>query len=503
MVSRKNLKNSFALISVYDKKKLNYLCKNLINYNYGIISTGKTYKAITKLGFKCSEISKVTKFREILDGRVKTINPKIFGSILYKRNNKQHELEFNDLNIPKIDIVITNFYPFEEISKNYSKSEIIEMIDIGGPALSRAAAKNFEYLTTISEISDYKEFIDNLKKNNGVTDIDFRKKMASKVFKLTSNYDKNINEWFINNEIKKNKIVLRYGENPNQKSFIVNKKNQSIFDYQISGKTISYNNIIDVDSGLKCLSEFNEATSIIIKHTNPCGVACSYNIYEAFVKSFLSDQKSAFGGVVLINRKLTERLAKKMSKYFFEVIVAPKFDSKALEILKRKKNLIILEIGKIKVGSHQIRSTIFGNLYQDTNNKKINKNSIKIVSKKKSSDKLVNDLVFAFKVAKHVNSNAIVLASNKQTLGLGIGQTNRFESLKLSLNKMKLNFKNKKFVCVSDGFFPFSDSIKLLKKNGCDVVAQPAGSINDEEIIEYAIQNSMSFYHISARLFKH
>ena len=307
----------------------------------------------------------------------------------------------------------------------------------------------------------------------------------------------------VNVKNKHKKMKLRYGENPNQNAFLINDKAKSIFDYQISGKKISYNNIIDVDSGLKCLFEFSDPTSIIIKHTNPCGVASGKNINEAFQKSYECDKKSAFGGIILLNRKVDSILANKIIKNFFEMIVAPEFESAAVKILKNKKNLILLKTPKIKNKKTEHRSTLFGDLYQSIDNNHINQNFITLVSKKNISSKLIQDLLFSLKVVKHLKSNAIVLSKNKQTLGLGLGLTNRIDALKFAIKNKKKYFKNNNFVCASDGFFPFTDSIKTLYKNGCRVIAQPSGSINDKKIISYANQNKISLYFIKNRLFKH
>ncbi len=504
MVIRKNLSTRFALISVFDKIDLKILCISLKKYNYKLISTGSTCKKIKSLGFDCIEISKITKFKEILEGRVKTLNPKIFGSILYKRDDKEHIREFEGLKVPSISLVIVNLYPFKKFSKYKNVDKIIEMIDIGGPSLIRAAAKNFKYVTTICNKKYYPKLIDNLNKNNGDTDISFRKSMAAETFKETSEYDNYINKWFINQKkIVNNKTKLRYGENPNQDSFILKDTSKSIFDFQISGKQISYNNIIDVDSGIKCINEFQEPTCVIVKHNNPCGVASSSTIEMSFKKAINADKKSAFGGIVFFNRKISKRLANKLSSIFLEVIVAPDYDSEAFKILSKKKNIILLKINKFKIPKEEFKSTLFGTIYQNTNNNKINKNFFKLVAHKNVSKKKLDDLVFSAKVAKHLKSNAIVLAKNKQTIGLGCGQTNRVDSLNIAIEKNKSNFNIKDFVCVSDGFFPFTDSLKLLNKNNCKVVAQPFGSIGDENNINYAKKNKLSLYFLKNRLFRH
>ena len=304
-------------------------------------------------------------------------------------------------------------------------------------------------------------------------------------------------------KIKSIKTKLRYGENPHQASYLVHGNKESVFKFQISGKKISYNNIIDLDSGLNCLNEFEEPTSIIIKHTNPCGVASSSNIINAFRMSYKSDSKSAFGGIVLLNRYVNLKLANIIVKHFFEMIVAPGFDKEAKKILKLKKNLILIKKPKLKKNDLDYKSTLFGDLYQTKDRTVLSKKFLSLVSNKKTSTKTLEDIVFSLKVVKHLKSNAIVLSNNKQTLGLGHGQTNRVDALKFALKNKKEYFKNKNFVCASDGFFPFTDSLNLLKKNGCNVVAQPSGSINDKKIIAFAIKNNISLYFTKNRLFKH
>jgi len=304
-------------------------------------------------------------------------------------------------------------------------------------------------------------------------------------------------------KINNKKIKLRYGENPGQVAYLIDNSKKTIFDFQINGKDISYNNIIDIDSGIKCLSEFSEPTSIIVKHTNPCGVASAKNINEAFIKSYESDKKSAFGGIILLNRKVNSNVAKKIIKNFFEIIVAPKFEQEAIKILKAKKNLIILQLPFNKVQKTERRSTLFGDLYQTKDLSIINQKFIRLASKKKASKKYIEDLVFSLKVVKHLKSNAVVLSKNKQTLGLGLGQTNRVDALNFAIKNKKNYFKKTTFVCASDGFFPFTDSINILNKNGCSIIAQPSGSINDKKIISYANKNKISLYFTKNRLFKH
>ena len=497
---------SNALISVYDKSSLKKICYVLNKFNIGIISTGATSKRITSLGYKCKEISSLTKFKEILDGRVKTLNPKIHASILYKRNNPKHENTFKKLNFPKIDFVIVNFYPFKKILNEESEVKKIEMIDIGGPSLIRAASKNFSSVTTICDKKFYNPLIKELLKNKGVTSLAFRKKMAEKNFKLTSDYDLSIFKWFCKNnkKVSNNKIKIKYGENPNQKAYYLTNSKSNLFTSQLNGKNLGYNNILDVSEGLNCLNEFSEPTCVIIKHNNPCGVASASNIKDAYLKALKSDPVSAFGGVVLFNKKIDETLAKKINSNFYEVIVAPKFNNSSLKILKSKKKLIIINSTNLNKRNNKVfKSVNSGVLYQDYNSFKISKSKIKLVSDKKTSNKILDDLIFAYKIAKHVKSNAIVFAKNKQTIGIGAGQMSRVDSTNIAIMKYKQFFKNKSFVCASDAFFPFTDSIQKLLSLKCVGIIQPSGSINDNKIINYAKKNNASLFFVKNRVFKH
>jgi phosphoribosylaminoimidazolecarboxamide formyltransferase / IMP cyclohydrolase len=495
-----------ALISVYDKSSLKKICFVLNKFNIGIISTGATAKKIISLGYKCREISNLTKFKEILDGRVKTLNPKLHASILYKRNDPAHIKTFRKLKFPIIDFVIVNFYPFSKISNKESAEKKIEMIDIGGPSMIRSASKNFASVTTICDKKFYDPLINELIKNKGVTSLAFRKKMAEKNFKLTSDYDLSIFKWFNQKDKKKDvkRIKIKYGENPNQTAYYVSDSETNLFNSKLNGKDLGYNNILDISEGLDCLKEFNEPTCIIIKHNNPCGVASAKNIKTAYIKAFDSDPISAFGGVVLLNRKINQNIAKLINKNFYEVVVAPKFDRLTLEELKLKKRLIIINSSKLLQNYKlNFKSVNSGILYQEFNSFKISKSQMKLVSEKKASNKTLEDMIFAYKVAKHVKSNAIVLASNKQTLGIGAGQMSRLDSTNIAIMKYKNFFKNKNFVCASDAFFPFTDNIKKLLKLRCKGIIQPGGSINDNKIVNYATNLKASLYFIKYRVFKH
>lgn len=495
----------YALISVYDKSKLKYLCTNLKKLNYEIISTGNTSKYIQKLGIKTIKLEKITKHKEILNGRVKTLHPNIHGSILFKRDVESQVKEFKRLKVPEISLVVVNLYPFKKYSKRkLSEDKIIEMIDIGGSSLIRSAAKNYKYINIISQISDYKVLIEKLSTNGGTT-INFRKEMAYNAFKQSNQYEKDIFDWFRKiNKTKTKKIQnIKYGENLHQSANMIENTNNKIFKNKIQGKDLGYNNILDIDSGINCLNEFKEPTCVIIKHTNPCGAASSNNILKSFRLALASDKKSAFGGIVFLNRKLSKATAEEIKKHFFEGIIASDFDKGALKILSNKKKMILIKNKNYKINRYDSRSTIFGTLNQSKDNKIINQKMIKLVSRKKANAKQIDDLLFALKIVKHLKSNAIALVKNKQLVGVGCGQTSRIDALITSINKMKENFGNIKFVCSSDAFFPFNDGIKMLKKNSCEVIVQPFGSKNDQTVIDFAIKNSMSLYFSKNRYFKH
>ena len=498
-------KNRNALISVNDKKGLGRLCNVLVSFNIGLISTGSTAKEIKRLGFKCKTVYSLTKFHEILDGRVKTLHPKIHASILFNRKEKSHIKKFDSLNFPTIDFLFVNLYPFEKIAKtNSTDTKCIELIDIGGPALLRSAAKNYDSVTSICKIIYYKEFINNISTNNGITSLDFRKKMAAKVFDLTSKYDKNIFNWLNKkNKYSKNFVKLKYGENPNQNSsyyFSDNKNN--LLDSKLNGKEIGYNNILDLDAGINCINEFKEPTCVIIKHTNPCSVASCETISKSFKKALDANPISAFGGVVIFNKIIDNKLAETLNKNFFELIAAKDFTKDAINILSKKKRLILIKTKKLKINNwDETKFVIGGILKQEKNNIKINIRDFKLVSQYAASSKKLNDLIFAYKVCKHVKSNAIVLVKNKITIGIGAGQMSRLDSTKISLKK--INKKTNNFVVASDAFFPFTDSLKLLEKKGCKSIIQPKGSINDNKLIDYANKKKLSLYFTNYRLFKH
>ena len=425
------------------------------------------------------------------------------------RLKASHIKTFNKLNFPKIDFVVVNLYPFHKLlSKN--KNKRIEMIDIGGVTLLRSAAKNFSSVTPVCDVSDYKKFSINLRNNHGNTSLQFRKKMATKVYFYTASYDLCIFNWLNNNETSSNldynKNELRYGENPHQKGFYYNKKNnKSIYDGVMQlGKALSYNNLLDINSALECINEFNEPTCVIIKHNNPCGVASSKNIASSFQNAYLSDKISAFGGIIILNRKLNTNLSKIISNIFFEIILAPSFSPESKKIFGKKKKLILIETNILtNEKDNEIKKIHGGFLTQQKNTIRFSKKNLKLVSNTKGSTKLIEDMVFAFKICKHTKSNSIVLVKNKSVVSMGIGQTSRIDSTKISLAKLGNKNKNIGYVAASDAFFPFIDSIKLLIKNNCKAVIQPAGSINDLKIIKFANEKKIPLYFSKYRFFRH
>jgi len=501
----------YALISVYNKKNIEVICKFFLANNIGIISTGSTASIIRKYGYKCQLVSDLTKYKEILDGRVKTLHPNVHASLLFKRNNHHHRIQIKKTKFPIIDYVVVNLYPFNEFQKNSSSiEECIEMIDIGGPTLLRSAAKNYQDVTAICDVNDYNKLINNFKLNRGSTNLIFRKKMAQKVFKTTYQYDKTISDWLRNkNQSKEIEIFyhekkdLRYGENPHQKSFLYTKNTKNNFvDNLLHGKELSYNNLLDIDIAFNCVNEFVNPTCVIIKHNSPCGASSDKIISKAFVKAVKSDPISSFGGVIAFNSNIDNKTAELLSKNFYEVVLAPMFSAEVKKILTIKKNIRLIKTSGIKNNiTHEIKSINDGYLVQEKNNVIFKKNSMQLVSNYNSSNKEIDDLIFAFKICKYVKSNAIVLANNQTTVSIGGGQTSRIDATKIAIKKIKN--KQKSFVASSDAFFPFTDSIKLLIKRGCRAIIQPGGSLNDKKIINIANKNKLGLYFSKYRFFKH
>jgi phosphoribosylaminoimidazolecarboxamide formyltransferase/IMP cyclohydrolase len=505
-----------ALISVSDKKNLKNILKILTKHKIELIGSGGTYKEIKKLNFKCLEVSEYTNSPEILGGRVKTLHPKIYAGILSKRNNKSHKNDLKNNNFKEIDLVIVNFYPFEKtLEQTNNHLKIIENIDVGGPAMVRAAAKNYYGVTVITSSNQYDELISEIEKNKGSTSLEFREKMSLEAFSETAYYDAVISNYFNNikqNNFPKKKVIygnlikkLRYGENPHQESAIYSKTKDLNIE-QIHGKQLSYNNYNDIFSALtisKCLP--NNTGTVIIKHANPCGVSIHKNGLKSYQLALACDPVSAFGGIVLCNFKINKNLAIKLNKIFLEVVIANGFDNNALKILKKKKNLRLIDSTKFVLKDIvRFNSANESILAQSEDLKKFNIKDFKIVSKKKPTKSQIINLIFAFNVCRYVKSNAIVLASKEATVGIGSGQPSRLDSCQIAIDKMnKFQNLSKELVAASDAFFPFVDGIEKLVQSGVSAVIQPSGSIRDKEIIKFANQTNTVLVFSKTRHFRH
>tara|TARA_Y100000590_G_scaffold467710_1_gene647570 strand:+ start:329 stop:1867 length:1539 start_codon:yes stop_codon:yes gene_type:complete len=504
-----------AIISVSDKSNLNKILPILKKFRVEIISSDGTYKKIKSMKYRCTEISNYTGFSEMLNGRVKTLHPKIYAGILSLRKNAMHRKELKEKNIPNIDLVIVDLYPFENQLVKNEKKNLNDYIDIGGPTLIRASAKNYKDVTIISDIRDYSKLAHELKTNNGSTSIKFRKLMSAKAFGLTAYYDSIISNWmntklnikFPEKKTFQGKLIenLRYGENPHQSGSLYS-THGNLNIKKLHGKKLSYNNYNDIYSALAILETFkkNEGT-VIIKHANPCGVSAEKNKINSFENALACDPISAFGGVVGINSIITKNLAKKINKIFFEVIISKGFDKQALNILKRKKNVRLIKFNKPSLAEK--RNYLFlGSVFigQDSDEILFNK-KIKIVTRKKPTKNQLESLKFAFNVCKFVKSNAIVLVKNKSTIGIGAGQSSRLDSCKIASEKASKFIPEKilNSVAASDAFFPFPDGVQELIKMGVEAIIQPGGSINDKEVIKAANKSDIIMAFTGIRHFKH
>ena len=515
-----NLKVKNALISLSNKENLISLLKTLKKFNINIISSGGTYASIKKKGYKCIELSKYTGFKEMLDGRVKTLHPKIHAGILHDRQNKKHKNEMTKQNFPAIDLIIVNFYPFQKIVTNTKNpKQIIENIDIGGPTMVRAAAKNFKNVTIVTNRDDYKYLIKELETYKGKTSLKFRELMSSKAFGLTAYYDAMIANWF-NKKLKidfpERKTIfgrkfqkLRYGENPHQQSsiYVSDYEDKQLGFTQIHGKELSYNNYNDMFASLQILDSLKRNSgTVIIKHANPCGVSENKIPFISFKNAYASDPISAFGGVIACNYKINKKIALEINKNFLEVILAKGFDKESLEILRRKKNLRIIDISDFKIKNLTSVKSFDGSfLLQSKDNIVIEKKKFRCVTKLKPSKKEIAEIQFAFNICKHVKSNAIVLCSNFATIGIGAGQSSRLDSCKIAVQKAKQfqSSKIKNSIAASDAFFPFADGIKTLIKAGIKTIIQPGGSIRDQEIINVANKAKVKMLFTGIRHFNH
>ena len=505
-----------ALISVSDKKNLKSILNVLKKFKIDLISSGGTYKEIKKLKFKCLEISQYTGSPEILGGRVKTLHPKIHAGILSQRNNNLHKKNLKDHNFEEIDLVIVNFYPFEKIlTQTNNHLKIIENIDVGGPTMVRAAAKNYQDVTVITSSKQYGHLINEIKKNKGSTSLNFRKQMSLEAFSETAYYDAVISNYFntiSNNHFPEKKVIygkliekLRYGENHHQQSAIYSKIDKLNFS-QIHGKKLSYNNYNDIFSALTISKSLpNKIGSVIVKHANPCGVSIHKNNLKSFQLALACDPISAFGGIVACNYKVTNNIAQELNKIFLEVVIANGFEYNALKTLKKKKNLRIIDSTSFSLNKtinyNAVNDSI---LAQSTDTNKFLDKDFKVVSKKKPTKSQMKNLVFAFNVCRFVKSNAVVITNANTTVGIGSGQPSRLDSCQIAIEKMKkFNKADSEIVAASDAFFPFVDGIEKLVQSGVCAVIQPSGSIRDKEIINFANRTNTILVFSKTRHFKH
>ena len=519
-----------ALISVSDKSGVLDFAKALQeDYDLMLLSTGGTYKHLKEGGLDVIEVSEHTGFPEIMDGRVKTLHPTIHGGILSLRDNDAHEKSMQQHGIRGIDMVITNLYPFiETIKSGGDYATCVENIDIGGPAMIRAAAKNHKFVSVITNPQDYDAVLSDMKEHDGAITYTLRQRLAQKAFALTASYDSAITNWFASQDEENSypetilntgtlKQSLRYGENPHQSAAVYRDGSERagvLASTQHQGKELSYNNINDTDAAFELVSEFDAPTVAIIKHANPCGVATHDNIETAYDLALRCDPVSAFGGIIAVNRPVTTALAEKISKVFTEVIIAPSIENGALDVLKSKKNLRILTTESMADPSQPrrlIKSIAGGFLVQDADSGIVTQDMLEIVTKRKPSPQELEDMLFAFKVGKHVKSNAIIYAKDLATVGIGAGQMSRLDSARIAVSKSEFASKEagieetltKGSVVASDAFFPFADGLIAAAEAGVTAVIQPGGSIRDDEVIAAADERDLAMVFTKMRHFRH
>lgn len=507
-----------ALISVFDKEGIIGFASELKNLGWEIISTGGTSKILKESGIEVLDVEEVTKFPEILNGRVKTLNPYIHGGLLYKRKDPSHMKTIEDMDIYPIDMVVNNLYPFEETIKKQgiTQEDIIENIDIGGPSMIRAGAKNYEDVAVIIDPKDYELVLDELK-NSGETSLSTRRYLARKVFNYTAYYDTLISNYF--NKIEevqfpdkltlayKSKKDLRYGENPHQEAAFykeVGKTDGTIADAtQLHGKELSFNNINDANGAIEVLKEFEEPTVVAVKHANPCGIGSGEDLLEAYEKAYESDKISIFGGIIATNREINEKLAERINELFIEIVIAPTFTEKSLEILAKKKNIRVLQINNILDKSYlelDLKKIMGGLLIQDRDNMLWGE-ELTVVTKRKPTEEEMADLLFAWRAVKNMKSNSVVIVKDKATTGIGLGEVNRIWAVENAIERG--GDKVDGSVLASDGFFPFKDSIEVLAKAKISAIIQPGGSLKDSEVIEEADKHGMTMIFTGIRHFKH
>ena len=499
-----------ALISVFNKDGLAPIVTKMHELGITLYSTGGTAAFIKEQGVPVLQVEDLTSYPSILGGRVKTLHPKVFGGILNRRSNKNDQEELAEYSIPHLDIVLVDLYPFEDTVKSgASESEIIEKIDIGGISLIRAAAKNYKYVLCVSSVVDYGVFLGLLESKNGNTDLVDRKQFAANAFRLSSHYDAHIFNFFKeNNEALKlsynNGKVLRYGENPHQKGTFFGDFDEVFFKHH--GKALSYNNLLDVDAAVQLIAEFqNDApTFAILKHNNACGLATRDNISQAYTDALAGDPVSAFGGVLIANTNVDLPTAEKINALFCEVVIAPAFEASALEVLKQKKNRIILDLKSYPQPITLVRSCLNGHLVQERDSITDDKSMLDQVTERKATTQEIDDLLFASKIAKHTKSNTVVLAKNGQLYAAGTGQTSRVDALNHSIEKAKhFGFDLTGAVMASDAFFPFPDCVEIANNAGVVAIIQPGGSIKDQLSIDYCNGNNLAMVMTGVRHFKH
>ena len=497
MSSNKQIKK--AILSVYYKDGLDKLVKLLHGQGVELYSTGGTFQFITDLGLPCIKVESLTGFPEILGGRVKTLHPAIFGGLLARIDLDSDVKTMEEHRLPFFDLMICNLYPFEEyLEKKAEESELIEKIDIGGVTLIRAAAKNFNDVVCISQPSEYEKLYQILEKSNGSTTKEERKSFAANAFETIAHYDRMIANYFLNVE----PTPLRYGENPHQRGWF-HGDFDGLFD-KLNGKEVSYNNILDIDAACRLIQDFSEPTFAIMKHNNSCGLASRKTIQQAYEAALACDPKSAFGGVLIANREIDELTAEAINSLFFEIIIAPDFSEKALEILKSKKNRIILKQKQTPQYTQKVRAALNGQLVQDDDQSVETRTEWKLVTETGLDDNTKSDLEFGIIAVKHLKSNGIALVKNQQLIGMGCGQVSRIDALEHAIKKaIEFGFDLKGAIMASDAFFPFADCVEIAHKAGISAVAQPGGSVKDKDSIDYCNANNMAMVLTGVRHFNH
>ncbi len=498
-----------ALISVYHKEKLDLIISKLHEEGVTFLSTGGTKTFIESLGVSCDAVEDLTGYPSILGGRVKTLHPKVFGGILSRRDVENDSKQLSEYEIPEIDLVIVDLYPFEAtVAAGADEKNVIEKIDIGGISLIRAAAKNFKDVVILASQDQYMPFLELINQNGAETTLEERRWFAKEAFAVSSQYDSAIFNYFDGDDASAFRFTangsksLRYGENPHQKGFFFGKFDE-MFE-QLHGKEISYNNLLDIDAAVNLINDFEDITFAILKHNNACGLASRDELREAWEDALAGDPVSAFGGVLITNAIVDKETAEEINKLFFEVIIAPDYDLDALEILTQKKNRIILVLENNKVPQKQFRSALNGVLVQERDTYQETEEELKTVTEKEPDDDEIEDLLFANKIVKHSKSNAIVLAKDKQMIASGVGQTSRVDALKQAIEKARsFDFDLNGAVMASDAFFPFNDCVEIAADAGITAIIQPGGSVRDNESVDMANQKGVAMVTTGIRHFKH